>query len=171
MGAMKSRTLIIRSLLAGVVLLFLLTALARQTAADLYVSDSDAGKIYRYTPDGVQRIFTSIYQPYCLAFDPANNLYVASYGQSVVYKIRPNGRKSIFASGDVVVDPVALAFDSAGSLFVSHGTINPGIDRIKRDGTTNRYVANYDFGGLALDSAGYLYATDLLNSRILKIAP
>lgn len=166
---MKSRTPAI--FVASLLLVVFFFVLARQTAADLYVSDSEANAVYRYTTDGVQHIFASIYQPYCIAFDPANNLYVSSYGKDTIYKIRPNGQKSIFKSGNSVVNPVAIAFDSIGNFFISHGTIDPGVEKFNRGGTITHYLRNYEFGGIALDSVDYLYATDILNSRILKIAP
>jgi len=168
---MRTKFPLIRSFVAGVFLVLLLSALPRQAVADLYVADSEAKAIYRYTPDGVQHTFASIPQPVCLAFDPANNLYVGAYAHKTIYKIQPNAKKSIFATGDLANNPVALAFDSAGSFYVSHGTIATGIDKINRGGTITHYLRNFDFGGLALDSAGFLYATEILNSNILKIAP
>jgi sugar lactone lactonase YvrE len=170
MDSMKAKFPLIRSV-AGVFLVLLLGASARQAVADLYVADSEAKAIYRYTPDGVQHTFASIPQPACLAFDLANNLYVGAYAHQTIYKIQPNGKKSVFVSGDLANNPVALAFDSAGSFYVSHGTIDTGIDKLNRNGRIIRILGNFDFGGLALDSAGNLYATEILNSNILKITP
>lgn len=166
---MKSRTPTV--LVINVLLLFFFTALARQAAADLYVSDYLAGKIYRYASDGVQHTFASLNHPYGLAFDAGNNLYVAAISQHTIYKITPNGRYRVFASDSSLSQPKALAFDSAGNLFVSWGIVEGGIVKITPDGTITPFVDRVLSFGLAFDSAGYLFATDTNTQDVLKISP
>jgi hypothetical protein len=170
MGSMKTTSCTLRSLVAVLSFLLLLTAFVRQTSADLYVSGYDSNEIYRYTSDGVQHVFASVNYPAGLAFDRANNLYVADTFENTIYKIRPNGQQTIFASGDVIDQPSPIVFDSAGNLYVGH-EINAGIVKITPNGRTSVLIENVDAFGLTFDSTGYLYASDNITHDILKIAP
>ncbi len=105
----------------------------------------------------------------------AGDLYVAeATGGGVVYRFTPAGKRSTFASG--LYQPVALAFDLAGNLFVgdSGAGITPQpstICKITVDGTVTTYatITSTQLLGIAFDGAGNLLVST--GSEILKIAP
>ncbi len=70
-------------------------------AQNLFVSgsDTDGGKISKFTWDTLQSTFASgLRQPQGLAFDSAGNLFVADYDSSVIgsiiYEFSPDGARS-----------------------------------------------------------------------------
>jgi hypothetical protein len=113
------------------------------------------------------------------AYSTPGDLYV-TYGDSV-YKFTSAGDRSTFASG--MYQPVALAFDRAGNLFVANsgagGCIpevecppKPGtIIRIRPDGTQSTFVTlqSSQLLGLAFDGAGNLFVSTGIS--IVKITP
>lgn len=102
------------------------------------------------------------------------DLYVAE-GSGIIYKFTPAGKRSTFASG--LYQPVALAFDRAGNLFV--GDSGAGIPssqpsticKITADGTVTTYatIASSQLLDMAFDGASNLFVST--GSEILKIAP
>jgi sugar lactone lactonase YvrE len=104
------------------------------------------------------------------------DLYVAEgTGGGHIYKFTPAGSKSTFASG--FYQPVALAFDRAGNLFVGNsgsGANSSGpstISRITLDGTQTMFATlpSSQLSGMAFDGAGNLFVSN--GSNILKITP
>src|SRR5438105_364073 len=118
-----ARHLFSRAVCLGAVVLICSSA----PAQNLFVADgySNTGNIYKFTPDGVLTTFAS--GSGSLACDSTGNVFVSDYGNGVmpksgigngaIYKFTPAGVRSTFASG--LNGPTALAFDSAGDLFVS----------------------------------------------------
>ena len=106
--------LLSRAVCLGAVILICSSA----PAQNLFVSVSDAGggKIFEFTPDGVQSTFASGLNPGGLAFDSAGNLFVVGGGPAI-YKFSPEGVQSTFALG--LSSPKALAVDPAGNLVVT----------------------------------------------------
>ncbi|HEY1582116.1 MAG TPA: hypothetical protein VGF73_03335, partial [Chthoniobacterales bacterium] len=112
------------------------------------------GNVVQYAPNGIHRIpFTSAYG---LTFDAAGNLYVTDYGASVIYEVGPNGKRKVIASGKLINNPAALAFDRSNNLFVIHDGSHPGIAKITPDGTISSFAEALAGSGLAFDSAGNL---------------
>ena len=103
------------------------------------------------------------------------DLYVAEpLGSGNIYRFTPSGEKSTFASG--IYQPVALAFDRAGNLFVGNsGAGSPQLPttvvRIAPDGTQSTFatIQSNQLLGLAFDGAGNLFIST--SRDILKIAP
>ncbi len=105
----------------------------------------------------------------------AGDLYVAeATGSGHIYKFNAAGRKSTFASG--LYQPVALAFDRAGNLFVGNsgaGTlpIPSTVIKFTPDGTQSGFavIQSSELLGMAFDGSGNLFVS--AGSNILKIAP
>ena len=127
-----------------------------------------------------------------LAVDSAGNLFVTTAewcdscifgdpgpinGAGKIYKLTPNGLRTTFASGLDV--PIALAFDSAGNLFVVNvynalpvpsydprGTI---YKFTPAGGRTTFALGFPHSGGVAFDNAGNLFVADSPGQAIYKI--
>jgi sugar lactone lactonase YvrE len=134
-----------------------------------------------------------------LAFDGSGNLFVADEFNYSIRKITPSGKVSTFA-GDVnnpgfsngtgtnaqFVNPVAVAFDAKGNLYVSEGAINNCVRMISSAGVVTSVAGNQSQGytdgplakaffdapnGLAVDSKGNIYVADTYNYVIRRITP
>lgn len=104
----------------------------------------------------------------------AGDLYVADAVAHTIYKFTPAGDKSTFASG--LHQPVALAFDREGNLFVadSGSGVPPGLSTIFKftpDATESTFatIGPTQLLGMAFDGAGNLFISTGLD--ILKFAP
>ena len=91
-----------------------------------------------------------------------------------IYKFTPNGVRSTFASG--LKSPFALAFDSAGNLFVADaGDGNAGSGAIYKftpAGVRTTFASGYLFPlVLAFDSAGNLFVAEFYSGLIYKFTP
>jgi DNA-binding beta-propeller fold protein YncE len=79
-------------------------ALAFNSAGNLFVADAPAGKVYEFTPGGVQSTFASFFPPGSsypegLVFNSAGDLFVSDADHSIIYEYTPGGVRSTFASG------------------------------------------------------------------------
>ena len=109
----------------------------------------------------------------------AQNLFVTSSDASGgrILEFTPSGMQSIFASG--LSSPGALAFDSAGNLFVADWNAASGgqIVKFSPDGTRSTFALGLNFNypeGLAFDGAGNLFVADggnIAGGSILKFTP
>jgi hypothetical protein len=138
-------------------------------------------------------------QPLGIATDPSGNLYVTDSGNDTIRKISPGGAVTTLAGtvgqvgstdGTAAValfsGPIGIAADSVGNAYVAD-TNNHTIRKITPAGvvstlagTPNMYgstdgngaVAQFFYPqGIATDSAGNMYVTDLGNHTIRKIIP
>lgn len=147
------------------VLFFVLTR-AHSAPGDLYLAQTEAGVILKFTPGGTKSTFASgLDHPGALAFDRAGNLFVSGgSGQpGNIVKITPSGQVTVFASGLSI--PGALAFDGPGNLYVTENTGDVGgVSRFTPDGTKSAF-GSYDgmeLGipmGLAFSPVGNLFVT------------
>src|SRR5208282_934857 len=97
---------------------------------------------------------------------PAQNLFVASGGN--ILEFTPGGAQSTFASG--VPYPIALAFNSAGILFVT--TYYGVILEITPGGVGSAFASGLNMPGmLACDSAGNLFESDYGSGNIYEFTP
>ncbi len=91
-----------------------------------------------------------------MAFDAAGNLYVGDYNGGTICKSDAGWRVSTFVSG--LSDLIALAFDTAGNLFVTSGGNVGKISKVTPSGTVSTFVNGLNNPlGLAFDDAGNLY--------------
>ncbi len=182
---------------------FFFEGLAVDIAGNAYVMASDdrspteAGTIFKFTPDGERIVFGTVpgttpgneLQPsWGLAFDSAGNLYAADGGAQTIFKFAPNGTRTVFVGPSAFATgayPVGLAFDSSGNLFVSTECFapdlcEPGSDTILKFTPT---VEGSIFAtglttprGLAFDTSGNLFVAEaglpeIPGGDILKITP
>src|SRR5439155_17436422 len=105
----------------------------------------------------------------CLAVDNMGNQYVADVTCDSIDKFNPNGVRITFASG--LSYPYALAFDSAGNLFVTAWG-NPGVAgyvyKYTSHGDRSTFAALGAPLGLAFDSSGNLLVMDEDTCNIYK---
>jgi glucose/arabinose dehydrogenase len=99
---------------------------------------------------------------------PGQNLFVSSFTLNKVDEIAPNGTVSTFATG--IIDPIYMAFNSAGNLFVVSGS---SIIEVTPGGVKSTFASGLvDIGGLAFDSAGDLYVSDFnVSGSIAEFTP
>ncbi len=99
--------------------------MAFDSRGNLFVADTNAQAVYKFTPQGVRTTFAAnIAGATELAFDAADNLYVSTFTQNGIIKVTPNGTQSIFTTD--VFQPLGLAFGPDGLLYVANsgsGTI------------------------------------------------
>ena len=147
-----------------------LQGLAFDTSGNLFVAGG--GKVSEITPAGVASDFATLppgFNGYGMTIDAANNLYVAATSSPQILKITPGGAISVFAT--LTYGSTGLAIDSIGNLYAVGG------DRLIKipagGGPGSSYVtlpSNNNYG-LAFDSFGYLYVSDLGTTNLLKIPP
>jgi len=190
------KTRILRNILLSLGAFF---ALAMSThAQNLYVSVNGAicgahcsifsGSISEYTPDGMQSTFAAgLARPRGVAFDTSGNLFAAvnRHGpptpqfQGRILKFPPLGPQSVL--GNVALSFLeGLVTDSEGNVFAMAQSFSSTIGDVSNiykfapDGTRMLFgsvgTALSGFG-LALDSAGNLYAADRNGQTVYKFAP
>ncbi len=142
--------------------------LAFDRAGNLYVSDPNDNRVSKVTPQGHISTFASgLDHPTGLAFGPDGNLYVANELGHTVIQLDSGG--NVVGGGTIIdlADPVALAFDWAGALWVADAGVGY-VDEITTDGLDNAVLTGLtDPDGLAFDSAGNLYVAQYGGSGAL----
>jgi sugar lactone lactonase YvrE len=179
--------------------------LAVDAAGNVFATDSDHHCIRRIAPDGtvttVPGTTGRFVHPCGLAIDAAGNLYVSDSSTATISKVTPDGTVTTFAGAADVrgsvdgpgsearfVNPVGLACDGAGNLYVSdsswesldHHTIR----RISPEGMVTTIggssgapghingpgnVARFHLPlGIAVDASGNLYVGEEGNHAIRK---
>jgi sugar lactone lactonase YvrE len=151
--------------------------------------------------NGGLAIDQAIDRPTSVVPDGAGGFYVASEKQNRVYRVRVDGKLSLVAgdgtagfSGDggpatsaQLSEPVSVAVDAAGNLFVADAG-NNRIRKVTPDGAISTVAGNgaRGFSGdggpatsaqlsepvsVAADAADNLFIADALNNRIRKVTP
>ena len=136
------------------------TAVATDSAGNVYVADTTNSIIRKITPAGVVSTLAGaagsagsadgtstaarFNEPTGVATDSANNVYVADAGNSIIRKITPAGVVTTLAG-------------TAGSVGSTDGT-----------GAAASFIIPF---GVATDSADNVYVADIFNNTIRKITP
>ncbi|MBC7976668.1 MAG: hypothetical protein H7138_16970 [Myxococcales bacterium] len=124
-------------------------------------------------------------RPADVVVDASGNVYVADLGNHTIRKITPDGKVSTLAgsagirgsddgTGDAsrFSDPIALAIDDGGTLYVAGG--GSGVRKITVAGEVTTLARDQRISsttGVAVDGDGNLYVADDQNHVIRKITP
>ena len=175
--------------------MFFLSGNALAQTISTYAGNHSAG----YTGNGGPATIAELYQPNQLTVDGLGNIYIAESGNNVVRKVSTAGIISVVAgnhisgsSGDggpataaSLAEPLAVAFDGAGNLYISeYGSNN--IRKVSTSGTITTVVGNSaaGFSGdggpatnasldgpfkMTFDAEDNMYIADMNNNRIRKV--
>ncbi len=157
------------------------TGVAFDQAGNLFVANTKSGNaIQKFAPDGSSSYFATsdLSAPHGLAFDRDGNLFVANTFNATIRKFTPNGVGTVFADGaDGIQHPTDLKFDDAGNLWVTNAYGGPtgtgSVQKFTPDGIGTVF-ADSVFStayGIAFDSAGNVYVSNLIGDNVLKFAP
>jgi len=118
--------------------------MAFDRSGNLFVSHDDS--IFKFTPEGVKSTFVSgLGNPIDLAFDGAGNLFVvdmaaADASSHSILKFSADGTKNIFASTLGAAEPLGLACDRSGNVFVSN---KHSILKFDSSGTPSTFASDW----------------------------
>jgi hypothetical protein len=154
-----------------------INGIAFNSAGDLFAASGGGGvgAVYEFTPGGAESTFaTGLDGPWSLAFNNAGTLFMGD-ASGKISEFTPGGVQSTFASGLHTPYATALAFNSAGDLFVGesfNGTPNSGyIDEITPNGVVSTFASGLENPyALAFNSAGDLFAADFNTGIIYEYA-
>jgi uncharacterized protein (TIGR03437 family) len=182
--------------------------LIRRVAATTGIITTVAGTVGAsgYQGDGFGALSASLLHPSSIVFDSAGNFYIADSGNNVIRKVTAStGVISTYAGdfntpgytgdgkpatnvGVGLSDPVAIAMDSAGNLYIADSNNNVvrkvnasttvittiagnGTSGFSGDGGTAVFAQLSHPKGVAVDSAGNVYISDTFNQCIRKVTP
>lgn len=128
----------------------------------------------------------SFHTPEGITADGAGNLYIADGGNNAIRRVTPTGLVTTFAGSPTGAsgykdttaaaalfnDPIAVAIDGSGNLFVADNN-NNAIRKITPAGVVSTFYSQLNLGptGLSFDSSGNLIVTAQTLRAILKISP
>ena len=96
----------------------------------------------------------------------AQNIFIADWDADNIYSYTPGGVQSTFTSGGLS-EPISLAFDHSGNLYVS-ASINNEVYKYTGN-VQSSFAAIPDPSGMAFDSAGNLYVDGFNDGDIYRI--
>jgi len=167
------------------------SSLACDTKGNFFASDTGSQSIYKFAPDGKKSTFATDVRACAMAFDRSGSLFVGQgpsasqldhengHLAGVIFKFAADGTKSTFVSG--LGNPMGLAFDGAGNLFVVDSAVMAGgprpILKFNPDGAKTTFATGlHDPRALAIDATGNVYVADVTapntsSHAILKFSP
>ncbi len=170
------------------------TAVAVDTAGNVYVADTANGAIRKITPAGVVTTLVRQAQsaPTGVAVDKSGIVYAvysgSAYGSHPVQMITPDGVQSILfapaGAEGAAFNPWGVAVDAAGNVYVTDRfpnrvyRISPGGMRTLLAGGVSMFDEIFgvppvfsSLRGIAIDAAGNALVADAGNSTIRRITP
>lgn len=152
------------------------TGLAFDREGYLYASSRAEGTVYRISPEGAISTYAEgMGIATGIAFDRDGNLYVGDRS-GTIFKINPGREIFVFATLEPSIAAYHLAFNAAGTLFVTGPTTssNQAVHAIDRDGNTTVYYQGLGRAqGIAFDIHDNLYVAASLRGQrgIVRITP
>jgi hypothetical protein len=152
------------------------TGLAFDPDGYLYASSRAEGTVYRISPAGAVSTYAEgMGIATGIAFDREGNLYVGDRS-GTIFKVGKNQEIFVHATLEPSMAAYHLAFNSAGTLFVSGPTTssNQSIHAIDPDGTTTTFFQGLGRAqGIAFDINDNLYVAASLHGQrgIIRITP
>jgi len=181
-------------------------AIRKVTASTGIISTVAGDEQAGYGGDGSGALSAALFKPSSVVFDSAGNMYIADSGNNIIRKVTAStGNISTYAGdfntpgyrgdggsatkvGVGLNDPVAVAMDAAGNLYIadtnnhairkvtaSSGIITTlagnGTSGFSGDGRSALLAQLFAPKGVAVDAAGNVYISDTLNNRIRVVAP
>ena len=147
------------------------TGLVFGSNGDLY-ADSFRQFVYEVGPGGVTTTFANsvglLNGNLGMVFDASGNLYVGQDFSNSLTKITPAGTTSAF-TGNLGNGPFGTAIDGSGDFF---STLDNGqIEEVTPAGSGSTYKTGFsDTRGIAFDSSGDLFVSDIGTDRIDELA-
>jgi len=160
---------------------------AMDNAGNFYIADTENDTIRKITAAGVVSTLAGLAgqpgningtgsaarfnSPWAVAVDQAGNVYVADTGNLIIRKITPGGKvTTFFKKFPSFVSPHGIAIDN------NNGNVYVADFREVYKITSQRAVSALPFGfdfpeGVAVDSEGNIYVTDLGKETVSKITP
>jgi sugar lactone lactonase YvrE/PKD repeat protein len=138
-------------------------------------------------PGVIATVSPTLTGPYAVALDAAGDLVIGDTGANCVREETPSGTMSVVAGtpgtsgsgGDgasataaALNQPLALAFDAAGNLYISDSS-NARVRMVSAsDGDITTFATGFAIptGGLGFDGAGNLYVADQSNYRVCRVS-
>lgn len=152
------------------------TGLALNSKDELFVSSRQDGNIFRISPRGEATIHAKgMGVATDIVFDREDNLFVGDRS-GTIFKIDRNREIFVFATLEPSVSAYHLAFDHAGSLFVTGPTASTcdHVYKVTASGEVEVFFTGLGRPqGLAFDAEGNLYVAASLAGRpgVVKIDP
>jgi sugar lactone lactonase YvrE len=152
------------------------TGLAFGPDGYLYASSRAEGTVYRISPDGALSTYAEgMGIATGIAFDRDGNLYVGDRS-GTIFKINTAREIFVFATLEPSIAAYHLAFNDAGTLFVTGPTTssNQAIHAIDRDGNATVFYQGLGRAqGMAFDIDDNLYVAASLHGQrgIIRITP
>ena len=152
------------------------TGLALNSKGEIFVSSRHEGNIYKLSPQGEKFLYAKgMGVATGIAFDQHDNLYVGDRS-GTIFKIDKNREIFVFATLEPSVSAYHLAFDQAGSLYVTGPTTSSydHVYKVSSNGSVNIFFTGLGRPqGLAFDVEGNLYVAASLAGRrgIVRINP
>lgn len=139
-------------------------------AGNLYVSNNGDNSVSKFDSVGVYQssITTNLSGPAGLDFDSSGNLYVANNTPNTISKFNSSGGfLGTFANTNIVA-PAGLILDAANNVYIANQ--NAGVSEFNAAGGFVSQTLGPPNGpwGMAFDSAGNLYVSYYLDSKISK---
>ncbi len=148
--------------------------IAFDNAGDLYVANQGNGQIYVYdNNDGTYNSTGTVYigtfsKPLGLLSGSGGDLYVADLNTATItiaYPPSPGAQGSsgaeLYASD--LIAPAEMAFDSAGTMYVTIATSSGAVDMISSDKIVSTFATGLQYPeSLAFDSSGNLFVASAL---------